>query len=292
MSAAVCGPSPAHDARPHLQHPRARSRCEPTSVTDYQIFEEHSFDKTEYCLAQLTQEASAKYQADKHEQLLVDLWSMIYPTDLYERTSSRWSILGFQSDDPARDLRGAGLMSLRHLHQFISAVGTSFLREQASGFSLALASFTCTAMLCRYLGLNKMLIFPGCADHSASAQLQRRFLELHASSGHDVLQRLHVRLLLHMSRQWTAMQTPETTVMDFPIVLKATYTHLHRALTVAPRPWQLGSLLVTLGRESIDSWSVLEACTSSSGTCEPIGLYALFWMLCARLTCRARYEAI
>jgi len=235
-------------------------------------------------LSKLALESQVNFDIGAHEQLLVDLWSVAFPTDLYERTCTKWHALGFQGDDPVRDLRGAGHLALRHLKTFAATVGLrSFLAERASSFPLALASFTVTAMLCRYFRLNPTLIFPGCADHSATDPVQRHFLELHAqhaaTSGVDVLQWLHARLLLQLARKWDEMQTASTTIMEFHLALRWTYAHLHRALTITPRPWTISSM-----SESIDAGEALEARWAMM-ECNALTLYTLVLAVVARLTC-------
>lgn len=225
-----------------------------------------------------------------HEQQLVDLWSTAFHYDLYEPISDRWCTLGFQGRNPASDLRGAGLLSLHHLNLFLSTIGISFVREQSVyDFPLALASFSCTAMLCRYLGLNPSIIVPGCTEHRASLNVQNHFFALAAhQAGGDLLQLMHSQLLQHLARTWTNMQTPATTMMDFPIALRTTYSHLHRALSTTPRPWQLSGVIGTLQRDSIDTGdheALGWACsTLSAGTCQSVA-FMLLWMR-ATLTAR------
>jgi len=109
-------------------------------------------------------------------------------------------------------------------------------------------------MLCRYLGLNRTLIFPGCDASEGDPALVRRFVLLQAQDahGHDVLQVLHVRLVRHLAWTWSQMQGPETTIMQFGEALRATYRHLHRALNSAPKPWRLVSVTTAVERVDVD----------------------------------------
>lgn len=230
--------------------------------------------------AELADLAHATFDVSRHEQLLVDLWSLAFPSELYERSSERWSEIGFQGRDPTSDLRGAGLLSLRHLRSFVETVGMSFVREQnRNGFPVALASFSCTAMLCRYFQLNESIAFPGASEHRATCDVQTQFLRLAQQTGADLLQQMHSRLLQRLASTWAETQTPTTTIMDFPPVLRVTYSHLHRALSATPRPWQLSGVVDALQRDSTTSqapgwaWSAL-----APGACHSVALM-LLWML-------------
>jgi len=58
-----------------------------------------------------------------HEQLLEQLWEGAFPGQEYMRVTPQWQQLGFQSDDPATDFRGGGLLSLRCLVFFAEHYG-------------------------------------------------------------------------------------------------------------------------------------------------------------------------
>lgn len=232
---------------------------------------------------ELTELAHATFDVCRpdHAQQLVDLWSLAFPCD--EQRSERWSELGFQGKDPASDLRGAGLLSLRHLNSFLSTVGMSFVREhRRHNFPLALASFSCTAMLCRYLGLNESILFPGCAEHRASRDVQAQFFRLAQHPGSDLLQLMHSRLLQHLASTWATMQSPTSTIMEFPRALRSTYSHLHRALSATPCPWQLSGVIDALQCESLRSeapgWA---CCTHGPDPFHSLALM-LLWMLAWR----------
>jgi len=181
---------------------------------------------------------------------------------------------------------------MRHLVGFAAAIGVrTFLAEQAPGFPLSLASFSCTAMLCRYLGLNTTLIFPGCADVSASDEVQASFHRLHAQrrSSLDLLQVLHSQLLQHLARTWARLHTPATTIMDFHVSLRETYTHLHRALSISPAPWEVTQLVTNLQRESIEAWEAVDA--SAISVCHGFTM-AFLWLVVTRLACRTCYTRL
>ena len=60
-------------------------------------------------LVQLRLECSTAFEEEASDPMLRALWlASSLPSDEYSRISERWLRLGFQSDEPARDLRGAG----------------------------------------------------------------------------------------------------------------------------------------------------------------------------------------
>ncbi|WKY15786.1 hypothetical protein Q1695_000905 [Nippostrongylus brasiliensis] len=51
-----------------------------------------------------------------HEGKLLELWRLLKPDDKISAcTGKHWRTLGFQSDDPSRDFRGMGILSLDQL---------------------------------------------------------------------------------------------------------------------------------------------------------------------------------
>jgi len=164
-------------------------------------------------LASLASRAHEKFDTTRseHLQTLANLSLLAFPGVPFEVRSPRWRELGFQSEDPATDLRGAGYLGLLHFTHLLAETGPSFRRSNVSDtFPLALASLSCTAMLCRYFGLSKTLIFPGSDAPQARDDVVRSFLLLQAkgAGGHDVLQVLHSRLLRHVARIWSSCWPP------------------------------------------------------------------------------------
>jgi len=236
--------------------------------------------------AALTTLALTSFDGDDegHRAALLSLWSHAFPGKPFARQSHLWSEhLGFQGRDPATDLRGSGYLSLLHLERFLATTGSSFIAE-ADGFPLALASFSCSAMLCKYLGLNQSLIFPDSNLYRAAPRLVESFDLLNAQThGHDLLQVMHSRLLRHLASRWSAMRGPSTTIMDFPVALRSTYRHLHCSLSAIPQPWSLSTVTDMLERdEVIDDW---QSFCGAPGICTMPFLF--FWVLAARLACGA-----
>eukprot|EP00966_Prymnesium_polylepis_P064776 1502576-Prymnesium_polylepis.1 len=100
-----------------------------------------------------------------HGSQLEDLWRAAgFPAE-WSRLSERWICLGFQTDDPARDLRGAGAIGLRQLLRFCRSGGVGVTRRitsqrttthASSCFPLAAASLNVTLMLCSHFRLVTM----------------------------------------------------------------------------------------------------------------------------------------
>ena len=190
----------------------------------------------------------------EHEGTLYALWDAAFPGEPFEASCSRWGDIGFQGLSPLSDLRAAGFQGLKHLTQFMIDYRTGLPEEcrPDHNFPLALASVTATAMLLRHLTLHQTLVLPGCTAVCALPVLER-FLDLQGKlAGIDVLQLLHSPLLRHMGRVWRRVQAeqPGASIMAFPLVVAATYTHLERVLAAAPAPWELCLLMRQLEDES------------------------------------------
>lgn len=48
-----------------------------------------------------------------HVAALEEYWALAFPGEQFERKTKRWTDVGFQSDDPGRDFRGAGICGLQ-----------------------------------------------------------------------------------------------------------------------------------------------------------------------------------
>lgn len=108
----------------------------------------------------LRQRCEAQFDGDcsEHMNLLQDLWKSSFPTAPFQLPSERWAEIGFQGRDPRSDLRGCGVMGLRHLGQTldtlradIDATFVGIPQSDISAFPLSIASINCTAMLLSYL---------------------------------------------------------------------------------------------------------------------------------------------
>ena len=65
----------------------------------------------------------------RHVELLRRLWvASSFPEAEFATTSVRWSRIGFQSDQPARDVRGGGILSLRCLVHFAETYPDEYAR--------------------------------------------------------------------------------------------------------------------------------------------------------------------
>jgi len=169
--------------------------------------------------------ATAPYEAGLHEVLLRALWRAAFGADPgYAACSPRWLELGFQGDDPAKDFRGAGAMSLHHL---LSLMRSGHAPLPSSGFPLAVASINATAVLQSYFGVNLLVASPlrTTARHRCP---EGALHDLLARGGFAPLQTLHTELVVHFGRLWDERSSP--TVMDFPGIMDESCWDLHVVL--------------------------------------------------------------
>lgn len=110
----------------------------------------------------LQQRCEVQFDDDcsEHMSLLHNLWKSSFPTAPFQLPSERWAEIGFQGRDPRSDLRGCGVVGLRHLCQTLDAhrasIDATFVgipQSDVSAFPLSIASINCTAMLLSYLQL-------------------------------------------------------------------------------------------------------------------------------------------
>lgn len=79
-------------------------------------------------------------------------WAACFPTRSFERRSASWTDVGFQSDDPGRDFRGAGIFGLRCLLYFATKHPSTFQRCVKSGYPLSIAGLNVSMLLYQLLG--------------------------------------------------------------------------------------------------------------------------------------------
>lgn len=123
------------------------------------------------------------YAAENPDHILKlqGLWSLSFPSEPFpsEIKSPRWKELGWQSDDPGRDFRGAGVLSLDSILFFSRSRPSEFLRlaTKASGtrveweYPFAAAGVNVTHELTQLLGLQAGRGAPSAGPPRAVADL-------------------------------------------------------------------------------------------------------------------------
>lgn len=112
------------------------------------------------------------------------------------RRGPHWQALGFQGDDPATDLRGAGVLGLLQLLHFaVTAAGSAAAAvmectsRTATEVPLALLSFNATAWSCQALRRGAL--------HTRSMSTAGEVLR--------IVNRLHSNILCEFYRRWVMM---------------------------------------------------------------------------------------
>jgi len=254
-------------------------------LTEYRRFDNEQHVLLDQTQAALTSRARTTFDIHRpgHLAALFNLWSHAFPGVPFPegRRSPRWAELGFQGLDPVSDLRGCGHLGLLQLIHALTNCGPRYRESLMVGedFPVALASLSCTAMLCRYLSLDRTLIVPGADEHEATPAVVRSLLRLQVSGahGHDVLTVLHLRLLRHLANVWRRMDDHEAKIMSFHVALRATYAHLHWALHGAAQPLRLDALV-----ERFESHGVAHDISGQLGRAT---LLAFLWQFAVRLGC-------
>lgn len=105
---------------------------------------------------------NTKYDStnEDHENLLMSLWSTIFPNvKLNNRRSKQWVDIGFQGEDPATDFRGMGLLGLQNCVYFAKRY-TSFMRNLCSSgrdYPFCVAGINVTSFLLDLLNLKNLI---------------------------------------------------------------------------------------------------------------------------------------
>lgn len=236
------------------------------------------------------------------EPCLRTIWAAAFPTEPFCAQSPRWKLVGFQGLDPLTDLRGAGIMGLRHFADFIVDAGTSpdiFPGEGGlNAFPWSIASINCTGMLQTYLRLNPALAlsFAGSRRIECSTRALGQFVRLGTRDSAATpleeavaacaacLGRAHAVLLRHLAATWRHLRAeePELTILDFPRALLASHELLQRAvdgLAARASPWRLDDLKQALDKaDASDGPACADTLDGLRGGCAPGSLLAYAWV--------------
>ena len=230
-----------------------------------------------------------------HQECLQQIWEHSFPLDVFALPSPMWKQLGFQGNDPTTDLRGAGLIGLRHFAAFLNlmpegeglAVDPSEADDPLVAFPWSIASINCTAMLLTYLQLAPKLtcaFLPGgrceCSDDTLHGFLGLSFSESDDSGSAEgaaalvqtqslrCLQAMHARLLIYLKDLWKQMRRaePKTNLMDFPAALQATHSHMRRVLSTGGAAWlSLEGVSAALGQYDLSDLSSILSRNANGG---------------------------
>lgn len=264
-------------APPMLSPPMLRNRhsrlCASCSVDSPQTVTEVSLDSIPSLLLDESDPASVLDPISRHKHAnanvtlqpelqpeLSKLWRLAFPKQPFQDSSSDWLLLGFQSEDPKRDLRAAGLVGIRQLTHFCRSSGhAAFLccTRSHSDFPLAVASLNVSLLVMQHFGLcttsGGSVALPPCSDTTLrhAARLQ---LALPSGSDVSLLDLIHEHLTRWLYDRWqevSAGQQPTALLLlnKFPQLLRAAGERLQYGLAQVPLPWSLASVLIALREE-------------------------------------------
>jgi len=186
------------------------------------------------------------------------------PQEPFARFNHHWEeTLGFQTDDPVRDLRGARALGLKQLVHFCSTSGNlEVITHGGSAFPLAAASLNVTLMLCSHLGLLTMPAGGSSAIAPCSDDVILAFMRLHAALAADheatgsasaslCLDLMHTQCLRWLLDRWERLDlSPRAPrIMQFPALLRDLRAHIKTTLPLVEAPWSIGALLLALRQE-------------------------------------------
>lgn len=165
----------------------------------------------------------------KHEETLLKLWSLIFPTvPLSARVSDQWKILGFQGTDPASDFRGMGLLGLSNLVYFAEKYSDVFraivkrnVDRGSRDYPAAVAGINITQTLFEMLNVNKPINFNGPPLPIFRILFDHPF----------AFEEMYCTIFQVLDRTWDEMNA---SYMEFPKVIAAVKRQISDSLQVNP----------------------------------------------------------
>lgn len=96
----------------------------------------------------------------RHQLLLSELWSALFPGEPFQRQAAKWKEAGFQRPDPVADVKNSGLLALRCMSYLGSRYPADTQRMIAtqkenikSHYPFAVVAVNLTLMLCDIVGI-------------------------------------------------------------------------------------------------------------------------------------------
>jgi len=240
----------------------------PTSVTA----------EVNWCVPKLSLDAAAAV-LDRDPSSVIDdpdpfrteleaLWQVAFPGTPFRKNSPCWLRIGFQTTDPSKDVRAAGITGLRQCVRFCQTSGQeALLHAQAADthgrkfFPLATASFNVSHMLLQYFRLCPTSGGSGAVAHCPDCVL-RSAVRLQRMLDWDVslLDLMHEHLLRWLWDRWCELSSfsnrGATMLFEFPSLLRAAVHHLQVSLAKLPKAWTLPVVLRALRERQIERASI------------------------------------
>lgn len=219
------------------------------------------------------------FEADKSEPQLETLWLIAFPDQMFLPDSLEWLKLGFQTSDPTKDLRAAGLTGLRQLIHFCQSTGACPLHlvlTSQTSFPLSIASLNITLLLLQFFGLCNPSGGSGAIEQCSDATMRcAKRLQL-TLPGVCLLDIIHSHLCRNLFDRWRMLEASlkRPILFEFPALLRAVGQHLQHSVTRLPEPWSLSSVLLAIRTDSqllTEGGMMAGACDCDCG-CKPPSL--------------------
>ena len=191
---------------------------------------------------------SVTFCDEEHEHMLKEIHRLSGMHTPYQRIGDSWKYLGFQSRDPARDIRGGGVLALENLTYFLSNHTTkchNMISSRTGGritsditwesFPWAPAGMNITRLLAGLFDI----VEPSGRVKTASFNRKTYYPLLSQVDGFN---RIYCIAFLLLDRLWVDMRA---TYMDFPAVLAALRDQLQTDLLLSPNLEALESRVYT-----------------------------------------------
>jgi ELMO/CED-12 family protein len=176
------------------------------------------------------------YENSEHEIMLFNLWKKVYPEEELEgRVSKQWEKMGFQGKDPATDLRGMGILGLKHLtyfslnhtEKFVDITRRQHERDDGRFYPSAVAFINVSNMLFSLLTPSDVQVAEVLVTPSAPDVHKMAILFSHPSA----IEEMYCTTCEVLDRMWEEMQA---SYMDFGKVIKRVTQQIEDVLKSKP----------------------------------------------------------
>jgi hypothetical protein len=161
---------------------------------------------------------------EEHNNLIRELWYLIYKEKLTELKNNGWKVLGFQNIDPRTDFRGGALLSLKNLVYFARNHINSIpnMTEEDNDFLFGIVSINISYFLIKYYHLQDTLDSKLDKADLGSRKALKTFCVLMLQDD-DMFNMIHAMLLLDVYQIWLTCRKKWTnlTIMDFTMAMDA-----------------------------------------------------------------------
>lgn len=173
-----------------------------------------------YSYNKLREEANTTFdtKCEDYDDLFRELYELLTNETLENIQNERWKDFGFQNSNPRSDIRGGGLLALKHLISFTEKylARIKFMVVKENDFFLAISSISVSYFLMKYYHLPKFLLLKEDRKDICSRKALKSFCVM-LEQDSKTLDKIHSMLLNDLYDTWQEIRrkVPGVTILDF-----------------------------------------------------------------------------